>query len=348
VLVSGEVVEIAEGLRNGGKVASGEAIVLVDRFEYEGQLVRAKAELSEAEARVAETKARIVLEQAAYLRAKEQRDIAERELGRLTTLEGQGAASTALVDASRLRLSSAIASAEIRQNQVKVLEAQLARESASLERLAWNVKKAERDISNTRLLAPFAGTISEPAAEVGRLVNLNDRVATLIDTNQYDVRFTLGDGQYGRLALAAGALIGRGVTVRWKAGDREIGVVGEVERVSPVVAASTGGFDVYAKLKPGEGTSFIRPGAFVIVELEDIAYDGVARVPQSAVHPGSFIYRIDEDERLQPVKVEAVAFEGDDVFVRGAIGDSARVLTTRLPDAGPGLRVNASKAQDRS
>ena len=256
VLVSGEVIAIADGLRNGGKVAAGEALVVVDQFEYDGALVRAKAEVAEAEARVAETRARIGLEQAALVQAREQRRITERELERLTTLERRGATSTALVDASKLRLSAAIATTEVRENQVKILEAQLQPEIAALDRLRWNVEKAERDIKNTRLLAPFDGTISEPAADVGRLVNINDRIATLIDTSEYDVRFTLGDGQYGRLAFVGNALTGREVSVSWKAGGNEFRTAGARSNAFRRSLSHTGGFDAYARLYAGSGTRF--------------------------------------------------------------------------------------------
>ena len=342
VLVSGEVTAIADGLRNGGKVSVGEALVVVDRFEYDGAFVRSKAELAETEARVAETRARIGLERAALTRAVEQRNIAEREYKRVSTLERRGAASVALVDASRLRLSTATSTAEIRENQVKILQAQLARETASLDRLRWNVSKAERDIENTKLIAPFSGTISNPTAEVGRLVNVNDRIATLIDTSEYDVRFTLSDSQYGRLSMAKARLIGRDVTIRWQAGNVEIVAKGTIERISPIVSVGSGGFDVYARLEASPETRFIRPGAFVNVEVGDIVYDNVARIPQSAVHPGNQVFVIGSDNRLVAVKVKIAAYEGDFVLVSGNLDSRALVMATRLPDAGPGTLVSAT------
>ncbi len=59
------------------------------------------------------------------------------------------------------------ATVESRANQIVVLEAQLAREQAVLDRLRWNVRKASRDIENTTLTAPFGGILSNVAAETG-------------------------------------------------------------------------------------------------------------------------------------------------------------------------------------
>ncbi len=248
VLVGGEVKSISPALVEGGSVKPGDVLVKVDPFEFEGALVRARAELAEAEARLVETRAKIVQEQAAAKRAREQMQIAEREVERFSTLRERGATSDATLDAGRTRLSVAQASVESRANQILVLEAQFAREQAGLDRLRWNVRKASRDIENTTLTAPFGGIVSNVAAEAGRLLNVNDRVATLVDLDRFEARFTLSDAQYGRLVEQTGRLEGRAVKVRWKGGSADLTSAGSIDRVSPTVVAGSGGFEVFARL----------------------------------------------------------------------------------------------------
>ena len=346
VLVAGEVREISPRLNEGGRVEAGEVLVSVDKFDYEGARVRAGVELAEAEARIAETRARLRLERDAKARADEQLQVAKREFERLSALEQRGVTTPVAVDASRSRLAAAQAVFESRSNQIPVLEAQLARETATMDRLQWNVSKAERDVENTRLLAPFSGILSNVAAEVGRLLNVSDRVATLTDLNRLEVRFTLTDAQFARLAQKPDlpqnnqtGLLGRPIELAWGPEEAALNATGRIDRVSPAITAATGGVDVIATIDPSGGLLTLRPGAFVRVITPDIGYDAVIRVPQSAIHPGDRVYVIGADNRLQPRAIEVAGYDREDVLVRGTFGAEERVLATRLPNAAPGMLV---------
>lgn len=345
VLVGGEVKEVSPRLGEGGRVEAGEVLVVVDPFEYEGALVRARVELAEAEARIAETEARIRLEQDGRDRASEQRDMAQRETDRFSTLQGRGVTSGAALDASKSRLAAAMAATEARQNQIRVLEAQLVREKAAIDRLRWNVTKAERDITNTRLLAPFTGVASNVAAEIGRLLNVSDRVATVTDLERLEVRFTLTDAQYARLSTsasdqpAAHPLVGTVIEIVWGPEEGPVKATGRIARVSPAITASTGGVDVIATIDAGAGTRRLRPGAFVNVLAPDVPYTDVVALPQGALHPGGRAFIIGADGRLVPVSIDLVGYDGERALVRGSFAAGSRVLATRLPDAGPGLLV---------
>jgi RND family efflux transporter MFP subunit len=339
VLVAGEVVSVAAELVEGGRVAKDAALVAVEPFEYEGALVRARTELAEAEARIVETRARIVAERDARKRALEQEQIAEREVERLSTLQDRGATSSAALDQSKSRMAAAMAAVEARENQVRVLEAQLAREEATLDRLRWNVRKAERDIRNTTLRAPFEGIVSNVAAEAGRLLNVSDRIATLVDLDRFEVRFSLSDAQYGRLVSHGRGLEGRAVTVRWRGGATELEARGTIDRLSPTIASATGGFDVYARLERSPSTELLRPGAFVTVTTPDIRFTDVIRLPQSAIHPGGRIFSVGSDNRLVEIPAEIAGYVGSDALVRAAVPAGSIVMTSRLPDAGPGVLV---------
>jgi multidrug efflux pump subunit AcrA (membrane-fusion protein) len=339
-LVAGEIVAIAPGLREGGRVEAGEMLVEIDAFEYRGALVRARAELAEAEARVAETVARIRLESDAGERAREQMAIAERELQRLQTLAQRESATEAQLDASRNRLSLARGGVESRANQARVLEAQLARERAALDRFRFAVEKAERDLSATRLAAPFAGIVANAAAERGRLTTQQDRVATLSDPTRFEARFTLSDAVYGRLLAAEGRLEGREVRVIWRGGGNGATLERRavIERVAPTVTAATAGFEVFARILEADAAR-LRPGAFVEIAKSDRPFANVVSVPQSALHPGERVFLVGPDNRLIAVPVAIAGYDGDAVLLSGDFPANARVVTTRLTDGGPGLLV---------
>lgn len=346
MLVAGEVVEVSPAFVEGGRVTAGETLVAVDRFTHEGTLVRARAELTEAEARIQEIAAKIQQERDGATRAEEQRVIAVRELERVADLARRGNASTSDADASRTRLLTATAAVENRTNQLDVLAAQRAREIASLDRLRWAVSSAERDLRNTRLVAPFDGVVSNVGAEVGRLLNVNDRAATLVDLGRLEVRFSLTDAQYGRFLAAGETLEGRPVTLVWRGGGASVERAAAVDRIAPVIAAATGGVDVYARIVPADGQTAepLRPGAFIEVAMDDAPRAGVVRVPQSAVHPGDVVYEVGPDSRLIPIAVTMAGFDGDAALVRGEIRDGATLMATRLSEAGPGVLVTPRSA----
>jgi len=342
MLVAGEVRAIAPGMSEGGRVRAGEMLVEVDRFEFEGALVRARADLAEAEARLAETDARLKAERDGIARAREQLMISEREVARLTLLATREAASEAQLDQSRLRVSAARGTLETRENQIGILDAQRRREDAVLSRLRFAVAKAERDLENTRLVAPFDAIISNAAADRGRLLAVSDRVASLSDPSRVEVRFTLNDAQYGRLA-AAGMIEGRPVTVRWRAGEMVSEKPAIIARVAPTVAANTGGFDVFAVISNPERAAQLRPGAFVEVTAADRVVTAAVSLPASAIHAGDFVFVVGQNNRLQSVKITRVGFDGEAVVVRGDLKSGDVVMTSRLAEAAPGLLVEARR-----
>ena len=86
------------------------------------------------------------------------------------------------------------------------------------------------------LLAPFDAYVSAVNAEQGRMVSINDRVATLIDIDRIDVRFNLSDAQFARMLSDGVKMIGRPLTVIWRIGQRELAYKARIERVAAQVA----------------------------------------------------------------------------------------------------------------
>jgi membrane fusion protein, multidrug efflux system len=339
-LVAGEVASVSPNLVEGGIVKEGETLLQIDPFNYQAALVRARSEKAESIARQDETTARIASERQGLKRAQEQLALAEREIARFETLRRSGSASNAQLDAAQLRQSNAAAAVDLRSNGILVLEAQARREAAPLDRLDLAIANAERDLANSTLKAPFAGIVSNAGAENGKLLSPNDRVATLVAMDKVDVRFTLGDAQFGRLVANGQPLQGRSITAIWQSGGSEFTRKGMISRVAPLANARDGGFDVYAGLLPVDsGAAVWRPAAFVKIIMEDRQEKGVFALPQSAVFPGGLIYRVGEDARLIEVKAELRGYDGANVLVSADLPDGSEILMTRLSEAGPGVLV---------
>ena len=333
----GEVVEVNDALAVGNLVEKGAALVTIDPFAYEGALREARASLTEAKARLAEADARIAMEEARLASTGEQLALAERDLERAEALGRTGATSDKAVDDRRM---IALERRQTREQVGYTLEAERARraqQAAQVERLAWQVERAERALEDTVLSAPFRGIVREENVAVGRLLATNDLAVSLIRANALDVRFTLSDQRYGRL-IASGALIGTPVEVVWRIGDVPLVYAAEIERVAADIASDTGGVEVFARMSLTEDGPVPRPGAFVEVRVPGPLHQDTTRLPVAALYDGD-VFVIGEDDRLVERPVTLLTLDRGDAIVRGPLAEGDVVVTTRLSEAGEGLLV---------
>ncbi len=337
-LVAGQVVATSDRLREGGEVSRGDPLITIDPFDYRGALTDAEAQLAEAHARIREIEAQIAQDQMLLGFAKEQLTLGQADLDRARRLTQRGTISKQALDSRLLTVSQRRQSVVQLTTGIKVKEARADQQRASVKRLAWGLKRAHQRLAETHLKAPFNAYVSQVGAQVGRMLNVNDRVATLIDKEWIEVRFVLSDRQFGRIVAAEGKLAGRKVRVLWKIGDTPLEYSAVVDRTAAQISAANGGIDVYARIANPLKPAALRPGAFVEVQIADIGYQNVVRLPQAAVYNGSIVYVVEKD-RLVQRKVTVIARAGEDVLVRGDIAEGDHIVRSRLSAPGPGLKV---------
>lgn len=337
-LVGGEITEVHPNLKAGGTVSKGDVLVAVDRFDYEGAITEAHANLAEAQASLVESKGGVVLEKANLVRAQEQLDFAQKDLERAEELLGRGAATERTLDERKLLVSQRQQNLEQTRNTLALEEAKVTQKEAAIERLQWRMQEAERQLANTVLTAPFDAVVRSEAAELGRLISVNDVVVALFSSDEFEVRFTLSDNQYGRLIAESGSVVGRPVEVLWLLGNKKISYPATVTRIGADVASSRGGVDVIAKIDTSAAQVPLRPGAFVEVSVPDQTYQASYRIPETGYYGQGTVYVV-ENDRLVPRKVSALAIDGGSILVEGDLQPGEKLLVTRIPEAGGGLLV---------
>jgi len=337
-LVAGEVTQTGTHLREGGIVSNGEFLLRIDPFQYEGKLVEAKAKLAEARAKSREIEAIIESEKDALNRSKDQLEIAKRDLERAVPLAKKGTVSQKVADDRRMIVSEREQGLDQRANNLDIQQARAAQQRAVISQLDWGVRQAKRNLEDTVLEAPFDAYVTNVRAERGRIVSANDPVATLLDANWVDVRFTLSDRQYGRIVSSDQTLICREVKILWHVGDKPIVYKAHIERVGAEIAAEKGGVEIYARIGTPSDPTPIRPGAFVEVRMPDRTYEHVTALPQTSLYGGKLVYVI-EKGRMKARSVDLVGATGSQILVRGQIVKGDKVITTRLTAAQDGVRV---------
>ncbi|MBO9417985.1 HlyD family efflux transporter periplasmic adaptor subunit [Labrenzia sp. R4_2] len=343
-LVGGEIVEVHPDLKAGGKVERGDTLVVIDRFDYEGAVTEARANLAEAQAALVENEGRVALERANLVRAGEQLEFAQRDLERAEELLGRGAATERTVDDRKLIVSQRQQSVERSENTLALEEAKVVQQKATVERLEWRLENAQRQLENTVLTAPFDAIVRSSAAEPGRLISVNDAIVSLYDSSEFEVRLTLSDNQYGRLLEDSGTVVGRPVDVIWNLGDQPVTYLATVTRIGADVASDRGGVDLIARIDASGATVPLRPGAFVEVAVPDRTYANSFRIPETAYYGQGTVYVV-EDNRLQARAVNALAIDDGFILVRGDLNSGETLLVTRIPEAGEGLLVSDVNAE---
>ena len=256
----------------------------------------------------------------------------------------RGTVSARTVDDRRQIVLQRQQAADQIENNLAVWEARIAQQIAAASRLDTAIERAQRRLTETELRAPFSAFVTEVGAQVGRLVGSNDKVATLIDRDWIEARFNLTDEQFGRIVSKEGKLTGREVEVHWDLGSNTFTYPATIERIGARISSATGGVEVYARIKEPATPVPLRPGAFVEIEVPDTKYEGVFRVPSTALYEGDTVYAI-ENDRLVPRKVRVIGGLEQDLLVDGELRDGDRVMTTRISTPGRGVKVTEAKAQ---
>lgn len=336
-LVEGRVVETGPGFVEGGVVAKGDLVIVIDPFDFENLLQERKAQRDEARAKLAEIEA----ERAAALRLvkrdSEQVELRRRDVERRERLAARGVSSEKALDDARLALSEARQRLIERQRNIAQSASRIAQQRAVIARLEVQVRQAARDLEQTRLVAPYDGFLTDVSTEIGKRVGRSDRVARLIDANRLEVRFSLSNENFGRL-LAAGHWRGRKIRAVWTAGDVVHEFSATIDRIQGEVDAAKGGVDLFARIDGAGPATPLRPGAFVEVWFKEKRYTKLVRIPESALHPGSRIF-LAHNGRLKAQEVQVLARSGNDVFIRGTFDPDAEVVVTKFPEMTSGMKI---------
>lgn len=318
--VSGQIVELNDDLREGGRVRADETLLRVDPRDYEIAVVQREAEV--ANAAVA-----LQLEEARGL-------VAEREwemLGDSITVDETGA-----------RLAR-------REPQKIEKEAALA---AARGRLA----QAELDLERTELRAPFNGLVLQDDVEIGQVVGPQNRVATIVGTDRFDVVVSLPmdrlpwlradpDGLANNSPAIVIQELGDGRTVeRVGRVDR---IVGEVERSGRLARVRIAVEDPLG-LEAAPGETGILPlllGSYVRVAIDGPVVENVVELPRAVLRENETVWVKDADDRLRIASVEVVVGRPRTVLVKSFLGPDEEIVASPLPVAIPGMpleRIDAA------
>ncbi|MFD1344168.1 efflux RND transporter periplasmic adaptor subunit [Litorisediminicola beolgyonensis] len=333
---AGRIVELADAVEEGGRVAAGALIARIDPAEAQDGLARARADLSDAEDARREAARAVALAEDNLAASEEEVGLYDRALQRQRDLESRGVGSASAVENAELAASGARTAVLQRRQSLAEAEARVDQAATQLSRAEIALGEAERRLAETEIRAGFAGTLADVAVVEGGLVSANERIARLIDPEALEVAFRVPVQSYARLLDGEGQLAEAEVTVVLDVFGTDIEAEGVIDRAAAAVGEGETGRLVYARLGSSPG---FRPGDFVTVRITEAPIDGVVRLPATALDASGTVLVLGDEDRLEARQVTLLRRQGDDVLVAGEGLDGARVVAQRTPLLGPGIKV---------
>lgn len=342
--IAGRVVALSPSFEDGASVLAGEVLVSIDPSDLEAQVARLAADLADAEAEVRDAGRGLQLSQLDLDAAVQQANLRQQAFTRQLGLADRGVGSAASVETAELAAAAAQAVVITRRQAMAEAEARIDSAATRLQRAQIALDEANRDLADTTLVAPFAGSLSDTSAIEGGLTAVNERLANLIDPNDLEVAFRVSTAQYARLLDAQDTLIRAPVSVTLEAVGSDLETRGVITRVNAGAGEGRTGRLVFAKLETSRG---FRPGDFVTVRVEEPAVRNVVRLPASAYDADGYVLAVTPDDRLEEIPVDLVRRQGNDVLVRGTALPGRAIVRELSPLLGEGVSVRpALRARD--
>lgn len=269
------------------------------------------------------------------------------------------------------RASTALAQAKSDLDTVRALfergvasrdELQAAQRAFDMAQL--DVGDRRRDVGNTRVQAPFSGTVTERFISRGAFVSTGAQLLSIVDFDTLVARVYVPEKELDRLRTGQDAQI-VGKAARGRHGT------GTLRRIAPVVDATTGTVKVtigLPKALVGGDTGFL-PGMYAEVTLTTETRPRATLVPKQALvydeeQPYLFIAQGDRVKRVQVslgltdrdhAEIASGAAAGDEIVLAGHAGLKDGGLITRVdpngepvegPEAAAGAPAEAPPSSD--
>ncbi len=252
------------------------------------------------------------------------------------------------IDATDYQLALAEAKAALATAELSLADARALKRKAAIGEAEANVEaarkritKAEKDLANTEIKAPYNAVIDTQLVELGQYIVAGKTVARVLGSDRAEVRLPVIAADVGFLkpqrenGVVLAARIGQ-QEQQWKGRLTNIEArVDEQTRVFPVVVV------VDFPLDPEKHTRVLPFGLFVRAEVPGTPIPDAVLVPRSALHGGNSVYVV-VDGKLRRREVAAVRSDSSGVTISGGLEDGDAVVTTRLDLMFDGMPVAVS------
>jgi len=228
---------------------------------------------------------------------------------------------------------------------------QLKAAKGEVEAARVRLDQAELDLERTELRAPFSAIVLEENAALGRLLNPQTVVATLVATDRFRIRAAVPVAKLPPIAIPGiNAEKGSAAVVRHDMGEGQVEKEGRVVRLLPDIEPAGRMARLLIEVEDplnlaaddsGEAARGmpLLLGAYVDVEIEVPGQPELIEVPRQAVHDGDLVYIYTVDKTLVIRRVHIVWRRPDTVLVDRGLEDGERIVISPLAAPVEGMRL---------
>lgn len=295
--IRGEIVKTADNFRNGSSFSKGDVLAEIDPRDYQAELSRAAASLSQA-------------------------DVAYRqELANAKQAEN---------DWKRLGNTEPAPDLVRRKPQLQAAKAQLDSAKAAYQ-------TAKLNLSRTKITAPYTGRIIKRNAVLGQYVSVGTPIAEMFAVDGVEVRLPISQDEFSQLGLDSfdpkkseqdyqvmlGSTVG-GVEYKWPA---------VIVRTDSSFDLNTRQIDVFAAVNDPFSKNSQQPplkiGQFVTGQIRGRNVENIFVVPNKSVREGRYTYVV-RDGRLAKQNIKIVWQDDQNTLVSEGLNSGDLVVTTSL------------------
>ena len=335
--LAGRVAErpVSEGM----SVKQGDLLLALDEADIGPVLAQARAQVDDLDAQISSEQVRYRNDQAALKSEQAIVANARRQFERIESLVGRNLASRENLEAATDALARAELTVSTRQRAIQEHPARLQSLEAKLAQARANLAATQRDVDRARVVAPFDGVVTGIEVAVGDQVSRNEPLLTVYPTQGLEVRARVPQVFQNELITA----LGQGQTLTAISDNGHEFVLARFAGLS-----DPAGTEAVLELQGEPGG--LRPGALLPLTLERPARQQAVDVPFSALYGADSVYLMTEDGRMQRVEVERIGEARSEngerrLLIAGEqLTPGARLITTHLPNAVTGLKVELADA----
>ncbi|WP_187276642.1 efflux RND transporter periplasmic adaptor subunit [Parahaliea maris] len=298
--VSGRVLSLPDNFATGITVRKGDLLALVDSTDYKYELAVARSSVVAAELSLTE----------------------EQRLARQARAEWQSSGLEGEPDPLVLRTL------------------QLESAEASLEQAQRRVDRANRDLQNTQITAPFDALIISRDVQPGSYLQVGSQLGVLYGVERLEVSVPLSADQWsifgdsGNIALDSviASLASVEDNKRWS---------GRVVRVEQHVNTESRQRSlVVAVENPLIQDTPLYPGTYLEVTIQGKQFENLWRVPETSITPQGELWYVDTGHQLRRYKPRIVFRADGYAYVKALAGESrSRIVSRPLTSYLAGVKV---------
>jgi len=326
----------------GERVEAGELLIALDHREAQLVVLQREAEAAEIRAQIKTEQDRHRNHQNALVREKQMVELSRMAVSRAGELADKNAGSQSQLDSARQEEARQLLALESRQSLIRQFDSVNAAYEAKLARAEALTEQAKLDLSRTKIVAPFAGRVSQLMVAGGDRVQPGQIMLKLIDTSRVEVRAQIPTRQLPRIRTSLSQQVP--ISARSSVDGRSI--ESTLDRLTGKISLGAGGVDgLFRVTRDGD---WLQLGRTVELIVQLPTEEQVVLVPLEAVYGNQRLYKL-VDDRLQGLNVEILGETRDEqrtrVLLRSQeLFDGDQIIVTQLPNAIDGLRVRIAEA----